>query len=351
VAQFAIIGEVHRWRTSARIRAGRQDRRMRRPSELPAGLGAAPFSRAAALALGVSPRRLRAGDLDSPFYGIRQFVDAADDIAWKCRAYRERMRPDAAFSHGTAARLLGLPLPLYLPGLSLDVSIPRGHRPATGAGVVGHEVARRLWAVRDLVHRDFARDAMFVLPIVSAALMWCQLADSLDLDDLVAVGDALVTGQFATADELRLAAAAWAGNRGAKKLRQAAEDVRPGPLSRPESLIRLQAMRAGIPEPRLNHTVQGFSGEDLAMTDLCWPEFHTLVEYEGDYHRSSRAKFRSDITRMEMFTDGGWAGLRAHADDVFGDPNPFVARLWRRLEQRGWHPPTPRPLWVAPARR
>ena len=87
------------------------------------------------------------------------------------------------------------------------------------------------------------------------------------------------------------------------------------------------------------------------MTDLCWPKYRTLVECEGDYHRSSRSQFRSDITRMEMFTDGGWAGLRAHADDVFGDPNPFVARLWRRLEQRGWHPDAERPLWVSPARR
>ena len=263
------------------------------------------------------------------------------------------MRPDAAFSHGTAALLLGLPLPLYLHTSSLDVSIPQRHHPPNGAGIVGHEVANGLWAHRDLVHRDFAHDALFALPIVSAALMWSQLASALDLDDLVALGDALVTGPepLATVDELRFMAVSLAGNRGSKKLRQAADEVRRGPLSRPESLIRLQVLRAGIPEPRLNVTVRDQTGERLAMTDLCWPKYRTLVEYEGDYHRSSRSQFRSDITRMEMFTDGGWAGLRAHADDVFGDPNPCVARLWRRLEQRGWHPDAERPLWVSPARR
>ena len=324
---------------------------MRTPSDLPVGLQIGPFSRATAIALGVSPRRLRAGDLNSPFHGIRQAVGAPVDTAWMSWAYRERMSPGSAFSHGTAARLRGLPVPLYLPAQTLDISIPHGRRPPEGVGVSGHEVASRLWARDEIVHRDFAADVMFALPVVSAPLMWCQLADSLDLDDLVALGDALVTGDFATVDQLRCAASQWAGHRGAKKLRRAVDEVRTGPLSRPESLVRLQAMRAGIPEPQLNHTVRGLSGEDLAMTDLCWPEFRTLVEYEGDYHRSSRTKFRSDITRMERFADGGWAGLRAHADDVFRDPNPFLARLWRRLAERGWHPPSPGPLWIPPARR
>lgn len=263
------------------------------------------------------------------------------------------MRPDAAFSHGTAAAIRGLPLPLYLPGASLHVSIPHGRRPPEGVGIIGHEVALRLWDARDFVHRDFARDAMFALPIVSAGLMWAQLAGGLDLDDLAAVGDALVSGPdpFATVEELRLWVTAWRGNRGSRMLRRAAADIRSGPLSRPESLIRLQMMRAGIPEPRLNVRVTGPTGDDLALTDLCWPEYGTLVEYEGDYHRSSKAKFRSDITRMEMFADGGWAGLRAHADDVFGDPNPFIARLWRRLEARGWRPTAAGPARVPPARR
>lgn len=301
--------------------------------------------------MGVSPRRLRAGDLTAPFHGIRQAVGGTVDSAWMSWAYRERMPAGSAFSHGTAARLRGLPVPLYLPALTLDISIPHGHRPPEGAGISGHEVASRLWQREEIVHRDFAADVMFALPIVSAALMWCQLADSLDFDDLVALGHALVTGKFVTLDQLGQAAIQWAGHRGAKKLRRAVDEVRPGPLSRPESLIRLQAMRAGLPEPRLNHTVRGLSGEDLAMTDLCWPEFRTLVEYEGDYHRSSRAKFRSDITRLERFADGEWDGLRAHADDVFRDPNPFLARLWRRLAQRGWHPQGAGPLWIPPARR
>lgn len=324
---------------------------MRTPSGLPLGLRAGPFSRAPAIELGVSPRRLRAGDLISPFHGIRQAVGQTVDIAWMCSAYRERMPPGSAFNHGTAARLRGLSLPLYLPAQTLDISIPHGRRPPEGAGVSGHEVASRLWARDEIVHRDFAADVMFALAVVSAALTWCQLADSLDLDCLVAPGDALVTGEFATVDHLGRAATHWAGHRGAKKLRRAVEGVRMGPLSRPESLVRLQAMRAGIPEPRLNDTVRGLSGEALAMTDPCWPEFRTLVEYEGDYHRSSRTKFRSDITRMERFADGGWVGLQAHADDVFRGPNPFLARLWRRLAERGWHPPRPGPMRIPPARR
>ena len=79
---------MQRWTTSARNRFESKARRMVRPSELPAGLQAVPFSRATAIANGVSPRRLRAGNLAAPFHGIRQSYPVSEGIAWKCRAYR-----------------------------------------------------------------------------------------------------------------------------------------------------------------------------------------------------------------------------------------------------------------------
>ena len=115
--------------------------------------------------------------------------------------------------------------------------------------------------------------------------------------------------------------------------------VRVGSLSRPESLLRVILIRAGFPEPVLNLQVTDGLGRPVSMADLCWPGFRVLVEYEGDSHRTSPSKFRSDITRGERYQDGGWFQLRASASDVFGDPNPFIGRLARRLTERGWVPP------------
>ncbi|MBX3093434.1 MAG: hypothetical protein KF680_02665 [Cryobacterium sp.] len=139
-----------------------------------------------------------------------------------------------------------------------------------------------------------------------------------------------------TLDELAATIAAHTGRRGVRALQRALSLVRVGSLSRPESLLRLMLVRAGIPEPRLNLTVCDRSGAAIAMADLCWPDYRVLIEYEGDGHRTSRAKFRSDITRIEKYADGDWFGMRASADDVFVDPNPFAGRIARRLAAQGW---------------
>jgi len=158
-------------------------------------------------------------------------------------------------ARGPAALLLGPLLPLYLHNPSLEVLIPQGHHPQNGPGVVLHEVADRVRPHRDLVHRE-------------------SLFES----------------------------APPGSGRGVARL-----------LSRLESLICLQLLQAGILEPRHKVTVRDLTGKRLAMTDLCRPKDQTFGDYEGDHHCSSRAKFWSNITNLETFTDGGgpdWAPAR-----------------------------------------
>ena len=126
--------------------------------------------------------------------------------------------------------------------------------------------------------------------------------------------------------------------------------VRVGPLSRPESLQRLQLVRAGVPEPALNVRVEDRAGRLISMADLSWPEYRVLLEYEGDGHRTSRTKFLSDMTRGENYADGGWFPMRSHAGYVFGNPNELTRRVARRLSERGWRAPT-QLRHVAAARR
>jgi hypothetical protein len=186
------------------------------------------------------------------------------------------MRSGVAFSHLTAATLYGLPLPLYLQSRGeLHVTVKAGRRPPEGQSVVGHELDGAVWKARDLVYRDPHRGELFALPTMMAAIVWAQLSAKLDIDDLVAVGDAIVGAKpaLATLDDLREVTRLWAGRRGARAMSAALDQVRAGPLSRPESLQRLQLVRAGIPEPALNVRVTDPAGKLIAMPDLSWPKY------------------------------------------------------------------------------
>lgn len=320
---------------------------------LPSALDS-PFTRRAARAAGVPDSRLRAADLARPFRGVRAPVDVPATLQSLCAAYLLRMTPGQAFSHETAARLYGLPLPAYIGGTSpLHVSVLTGSRPPEARGIRGHELSPGRWRTQGILLNDPLNSLLAELPVLSPALVFAQLAAVMDPDDLVALGDAIVGGEspLSSVRDLAWISSHWTGRRGARKLVGAVPQVRVGALSRPESLHRMLLVRAGIPEPRLNVVVEDRLGRPIAMADEVWEGYRTLVEYEGELHRTSRGKFRSDITRFERYADGEWAALRAHAGDVFDDPNPFIGRLWRRLESRGWGPPSREPRKVAGARR
>jgi hypothetical protein len=326
---------------------------MSRRSPLPEEFAEVPFTARSARQAGMSAGRLRASDLAHPFRGVRVAAAQPDELPWRCGAYQRAMHPRHVFSHETAAELYGLPLPLYVRASNtLHVSSPAPLRAPAGVGITGHQISAAIWSSREFIYYG-PLGMLFVFQLASPEFVWAQLAPRLLVDDLVAVGDAIVGGRapLGTIADLHQIAGAAVGHRGAKTIAAAIEHVRVGSLSRPETLLRLILVRAGFPEPVLNLEVTDASGRPIAMADLCWPEYRVLVEYEGDGHRMSRGKFRSDITRGERYQDGGWFQLRASADDVFRDPNPFAGRLARRLRERGWHPAVAELRPVAGARR
>lgn len=324
---------------------------MTQRSELPGGIGDAPFSRRAAVLAGVAESRMRANDLQAPHRGMRRAADLPDDIFWRARDCLQIMAASAVFSHGTAALLHGLPLPLYC-DRDLHVSVPTGSRPPERRTVVGHEIAHEHWIRNEIVHQDYERGDLFALPVVSPALAWAQLADRVDPADLVAIGDAILAANppLSTMDELVALALRWRGRRGARALAWAAPRLRLRSWSRPETLFRLMQVEVGIPEPQLNALVYDRAGKPLTSPDQSWPDYRVLLEYEGDGHRS-KGRFRADITRYENYVDGGWSLVRVHAGDVFENPNPALGRLARRLTAAGWHQPRRELRIVAAARR
>lgn len=318
---------------------------MRAPRPLPPELRARPaFTVERALLGGVHPTRLAAADLRRPFHGVRQHASVHDGARARAMAYAERMPPRQAFSHVTAALLWGMPIPSALEhDRRIHVAVPRGSTRSLAVGVIGHVVRpERLGAVM-----------MAGLRVASPADTWCQLGAYLGVDDLVAVGDFLITGEepsgrsaaLCTMSQLEGALRRHRGCRGATLLRTALELVRYGPLSRRESLMRLDLVRAGLPEPSPNFVVVDALGRFVAMVDLAYPGHHVGIEYQSDLHRDP-ARYRDDVRRLERLADAGWRIVQATSDDVSADGRlrhsaAFAARVSRRLHEAGWQPHDP----------
>ncbi len=192
--------------------AGRQhDGMPRPPAPLPSHLGDA-FSRSQALAAGVTPRRLRAKDLEVPFRGVRfapgrdadtdsnrstaaldrAARDGADvePLAWdraerervlrKVRAYREIMPPHAFFAGRTAAVIRSLPI---AHGEELEVAVYAPARAARRSGIRGIKVAPAIATVHEHLG----------CRLTSPASTWAMLAHELSVRELVRIGDAIVS--------------------------------------------------------------------------------------------------------------------------------------------------------------
>jgi hypothetical protein len=238
------------------------------------------------------------------------------------------MRPDAFFSHVTAALMLGLPVPGRLARLRpLHVGCAAPGRAMVAADVVGHSM--RI-AADDLVERGF-------LLLTGPARTWLDLAALLTLHELVAVGDRLLQWRspMVTPGELTHALDGYQSRIGISRARAALPLLRSRSESPRESVLRVIIVLAGLPEPECNYIVFAEDGTFLARGDLVYPEYKMLLEYQGDQHRTDRSQWRSDIRRVGRLEDHGWQVLQ-FTDDDLRDPSALVARVERRLRSRGW---------------
>src|SRR5665648_295 len=94
---------------------------MPRRTPLPPELERRPFTVAQAHELGLREGRLRNADLSRPAYGVRR-LGPTEGLAQLAEATVLVLPPGSAFSHLTAARMLGLPVPRrWAPSEPLDV--------------------------------------------------------------------------------------------------------------------------------------------------------------------------------------------------------------------------------------
>lgn len=331
------------------------------PRPLPDALGAA-FSCADAVDAGVSPRRLRAKDLDSPFHGVRQRRDAptppfgmiaapeprdgeqplARDrvqrraVLRTAMAYTAVMAKYAFFTSRTAAVIYGLPV-THTDELEVGV-----HGPSTaprGRGIRGIKVQPSLVNVRE--HEG--------LRVSSPASTWAMLGHDLSVRELVTVGDAIVRiprdeggrlradQQLASVEQLRRAADAGP-RRGVAKLREAVHLVQVGSSSPLETEFRLDAAAAGLPEPGLDVEIRDRRGTLLGITEISYAEFRTLVEIEGDHHRVTKKQWDRDIDKYAAYAAEGWEVVRLTSRHIRGDRPRACGMVATVLVRRGWRP-------------
>ena len=168
------------------------------------------------------------------------------------------------------------------------------------------------------------------------------LALMLSVPDLTAVIDFVVTGDrgrnpLSTLVDLDVFLLSAARFRGISPLRRARQQARHGAWSRPETLLRLMVLDSGIPEPELNLPLAHPSGRQL-IPDLAWPAYRVAAEYNGIHHDLPEQRVH-DLRRIDDFTDIGWMTVNVERTELFRHPDSAVARVARRLTERGWVPP------------
>lgn len=289
----------------------------RPPRELPEPLPDAIFTVATARNLGVHPERLRVDDLERRIYGVRGPRGFADDLAKRCRLFAARLPDDVFFSHSTAARLLGAPVPLRFERIErIHASVPAPRRAPHAAGLIGHS--------REVQPGDVVEFGG--LKLSSPARMFCEMAGVLDVPHLVAIADYLIRRNAplcALADLLERSRARDRITR-SRRIAVAIGLADNRSESPPESFFRVLLTLAGIPPTAANHWVVTSSGRRYRI-DLAWVREKVALEYQGAHHLDP-AQRRADMTRRAHLEADGWIVVELNADDL-ADPSTVVPRV------------------------
>jgi len=279
-----------------------------RARPLPEELASGPFSTRRARELGLPKMRVYRGDLVHPTHGAHSLTEPVT-LADRAAAFAAGMPSARAFSHVTAALLLGLPLPLRLEAETADLHVmaPTTDGRVERAGCVGHrglEIRRTTTA--------------HGLRVVGAADTWCDLGElrrgTIGVDDLVVAGDAAVAlldarsgvpvqGGSVTSPGVRALHEALHSRvrpRGKVMLAEALALVRPRVGSPMETRARLMFVRAGFPEPEVNGVVCDEAGEFVAEADLLWRSRRVIAEYQGAPHAEIRRRSGDEVRRRQL---------------------------------------------------
>jgi hypothetical protein len=280
------------------------------------------YSAASARAAGFTRGQLRGPAFLRLTHDLVVRLDDAIDVRERLQLLASVLPPDAAYSHLTAAHLLGAHVDApKKPHVALT---PRRVLPQRADFVVH---ARQLRPA-DVVEVDGLR-------ITSGAQTFLDLAAHLPPAELVAAGDALMRANNLTAEALAERLDRADRVRGVVRARACAPLLTPKAMSRPESLLRYWLLISDLPDPQVQVPVHDRWGREVAHGDLGYAEWKVLLEYEGSQH-ATEEKFGTDIDRYSLMAADGFLVLRFAKRHL--NRGTVVERTGRTLMSRGWRP-------------
>ena len=148
------------------------------------------------------------------------------------------------------------------------------------------------------------------------------------IDDAVAYLDALAQATHFKVPVVEELAERHRHTRGLRQLETVLGLVDAGAASPRETQLRLLLIRAGYPRPETQIPVLSPDGLRQYYLDMGWGELMLAVEYDGDHHRTDRARSAYEIERAEDIQEVGWLVVRVAA-------RSHPAEVLRRV-QRAW---------------
>ena len=191
------------------------------------------------------------------------------------------------------------------------------------AGIVGHRAKRgQTVTVR--------RGLRLTTPIQT----FLDLAQVLDLVDLVVLGDSLVKKRRCRLEDL-LEVAGEATGPGAALARRAASLVREGVDSPMESRLRMLIVLAGLLEPKVDYRIYSSDGALLYRFDLAYVGHGLVIEYDGRQHADDASQWEADIRRDEQLDDWHIRRVVVLAKDIYNTPAKTLSRIISAMRAKG----------------
>jgi very-short-patch-repair endonuclease len=289
-----------------------------------------PFTRADAVAAGISPRRLGGSRFRRIFRGV--FISAEAPATSDERVVAALMlHPDGAWaSHVTGARWCGVAVPdSSTTHVSVTAAKDRRWQPGLKPHVAPRGTKTRTW--RGVRVSDPIR-------------MFIELASMLDLVDLVVAGDNMLRVFGLTAEQL-VAGLEESRDYWSPAARHAAQFVRDDVDSPMETRLRMLIVLAGLPEPEVNVKLRDRDGNVVVRFDLGYPHLRLAIEYDGRQHVEIIENWESDIDRGDLVDAARWRIVKVIARGIYVEPGRTLERVRRALEDRGVRLPEQSDEW------
>ncbi|WP_053383978.1 hypothetical protein [Leucobacter celer] len=91
--------------------------------------------------------------------------------------------------------------------------------------------------------------------------------------------------------------------------------------------------------PALDFDVYGLGGRLLGCSEIAFPEYRVVQEYEGDHHRTDTGQWNRDVQKHRDYARAGWDVIRVTSELLYRRRAELRAQTFDALVKGGWTPP------------